>query len=124
MDLEALKKNPKTMYLAEAYTKLEKDESGVLEMSKNDAAMDELATDELENIRVQEQGLMEQIQAIVETEKEEEEFPNEIVIEVRAGAGGDEASLFAAELAAMYQGYATLNGWSFAKVDASESDLG
>jgi peptide chain release factor 1 len=61
---------------------------------------------------------------IVESEKEEEEFPNEIILEVRAGAGGDEAALFAAELAAMYQAYAVKNNWTYVKVDSSESDLG
>lgn len=53
-----------------------------------------------------------------------DELPNEIILEIRAGAGGDEASLFAAELAAMYQKYAARQGWSFAKVHASSSPAG
>jgi peptide chain release factor 1 len=123
IDIELLKKNPKTTYLADMYSGLEKNEHDVLELAK-DPAMADMAAHDLADIRQQKEALMQQMEAIVESEKEEEEFPNEIVLEVRAGAGGDEASLFAAELAAMYQGYATLNGWSFTKIAGSESDLG
>jgi len=55
---------------------------------------------------------------------ENEDFPNEIVLEVRAGAGGEEASLFAKELAQMYKNYAKLQGWSVSAVDESLSSLG
>lgn len=48
---------------------------------------------------------------------------NKIILEVRAGAGGDEASLFAGDLARMYQKYAGKRGWRFAVLDASESSL-
>jgi peptide chain release factor 1 len=123
-DIELLKKHPKTTYLADMYIALEKDEAEVMELSKNDPGMAELGAADLADIKTQKDSLMKQMEQILESEKEEEEFPNEIVLEVRAGAGGDEASLFAAELAAMYQGYAVLNGWSFTKVDGSESDLG
>lgn len=44
-----------------------------------------------------------------------------IVMEIRAGAGGDEASLFAGDLARMYQRYAAKRGWRFSTLDASES---
>lgn len=46
---------------------------------------------------------------------------NKIIIEIRAGAGGDEASLFAGDLAYMYQKYAVKCGWNFNILDASES---
>jgi len=44
-----------------------------------------------------------------------------IIVEVRAGAGGDEASLFAGNLVNMYQRYAMKRGWKFGILDASES---
>jgi len=44
-----------------------------------------------------------------------------IILEIRAGAGGDEASLFAGDLARMYQKYAAKRGWGFSVLDASES---
>jgi peptide chain release factor 1 len=62
--------------------------------------------------------------SILEEEKQEEEFPNEIVLEVRAGVGGEEAALFAEELATMYRRYAESRGWSVIIVDESESPLG
>lgn len=124
MDIETLKKNPKTQYLADMYIQLEKNEAELHDVISKDPSMKELAEAELVDLKTQKDGLMEQMKQIVEGEKEEEEFPNEAILELRAGAGGDEASLFAAELAAMYQGYATINGWTWKKVDGSESDLG
>ncbi len=46
------------------------------------------------------------------------------ILEIRAGTGGDEAALFAADLFAMYRGYAAKNGWRLEVVDMNESDLG
>jgi peptide chain release factor 1 len=46
------------------------------------------------------------------------------ILEIRAGTGGDEASLFAGDLLRMYQRYADLKGWSFALLSASESEAG
>ncbi|MBI2630863.1 PCRF domain-containing protein [Candidatus Nomurabacteria bacterium] len=54
---------------------------------------------------------------------ETEEFSNEIVLEVRAGAGGDEASLFAWELAHMYEKYAEAQRWQWKVNYESKSDL-
>ncbi|HYZ92481.1 MAG TPA: peptide chain release factor 1 [Actinomycetota bacterium] len=47
-----------------------------------------------------------------------------VIVEVRSGAGGDEASLFAAELLRMYQRYAERQGWRSGVLDASESGVG
>ncbi len=47
-----------------------------------------------------------------------------IILEVRAGTGGDEASIFAGDLARMYQRYATKKGWSFAALDSSPGTIG
>jgi peptide chain release factor 1 len=49
---------------------------------------------------------------------------NKIIIEIRAGAGGDEASIFAGDLARMYQRYAAKRGWNFSILDSSENDQG
>jgi len=48
---------------------------------------------------------------------------DKIILEIRAGTGGEEASLFAADLARMYQKYALKKGWSFVILDYSFSDL-
>ena len=52
------------------------------------------------------------------------EFPNELVLEVRAGAGGDEAALFAYQLAEMYQRYAEKRGWTVTLQYAHRNDVG
>jgi peptide chain release factor 1 len=49
---------------------------------------------------------------------------NKIILEVRAGAGGDEASIFAGDLARMYQRYAAKRGWNFSILDSSQNDQG
>src|SRR3989338_10408383 len=55
---------------------------------------------------------------------EVKELPNEIILEVRAGACGEEASLFAKELAEMYTLYAGFQGWGTQIVSSSETSLG
>jgi peptide chain release factor 1 len=46
------------------------------------------------------------------------------IVEIRAGTGGDEAALFAADLLRMYQRYAQKQGWRFEMLSASETELG
>jgi peptide chain release factor 1 len=47
-----------------------------------------------------------------------------VILEVRAGTGGDEAALFAGDLLRMYQRYADLQGWKFSIMEASDGDAG
>lgn len=46
-----------------------------------------------------------------------------IILEIRAGAGGDEAAIFAGDLARMYQKYALKRGWKFTIVDFNQTSL-
>jgi peptide chain release factor 1 len=48
----------------------------------------------------------------------------DVIIEVKAGAGGDESALFAGDLVRMYQRYAEKQGWKIEVIDLTESDLG
>ncbi len=127
MDLEKYKKNVKTQYLAENLERLLKEEEDILELQKEEG-MKELAENDLKNIEIQKKALIYQMDEILEEEekqrKKEEEFPNEIALEVRAGVGGEEAALFAEELANMYRRYADIRGWSVAILDESQSPLG
>ncbi len=127
MDLEQYKSNSKTAYLYGIYEKLLHDEAEVLEMAKN-PELAEMSKTDLADIAVQKETLLNQMKNILETdmakEKEDEEFPNEIILEVRAGAGGEEASLFAGELAEMYQKYAENRGWNVSKINESLSTSG
>jgi len=121
---EKYKDNPKTTYLYQMWQKLHDDEMEVLSMSENDPSMKELAADELKGLQEQQDALMKQMNEILKSDEVEEEFPNEIVLEVRAGAGGEEAALFAEELANMYQRYAVLKGWGWRTIDESPSTMG
>jgi len=49
---------------------------------------------------------------------------NKVILEARAGAGGDEASIFALDLVRMYQRFAEMKGWKFIVLDSSENALG
>ncbi|KKW47697.1 MAG: Peptide chain release factor 1, partial [Parcubacteria group bacterium GW2011_GWA1_59_11] len=48
---------------------------------------------------------------------------NKLILEIRAGAGGDEAAIFAGDLARMYQKYAAKRGWAFQVLDSNETSL-
>ena len=114
--IEELKENYKTAYLAESLQKLNGEIAEPEALMESSPEMKEMAESDLAVLRQQLTGLEEQIEEIMESEKVEEEFPNEVVMELRAGAGGDEASLFAAELAGAYQAYAESQQWSWKKL--------
>lgn len=123
MDLDKYKKNPKTSYLADHLQSLLVQEESVKAMQA-DPAMAELAAEEMASLTAQKNEIIAQMDGILETERQEEEFPNEIIFEVRAGAGGDEASLFARELADMYRAYGATRNWSFSLIDESINEAG
>ena len=122
--LKEFQENQKTQYLATVYAKdLEKlDEAR--ELASSDPEMTELATEEIKELKVRLHVQFEEMNRILEAAKEEEEIPYGVVMEVRAGAGGDEAALFAEELANMYQIYANNNGWSTSLNNESRSSGG
>lgn len=124
MDIQKYKDNPRTSYLAESFERLLKEEEDTKSMAGSDLEMQKLAEEELRNISVQKDELLKQMEEIVKIEEKEDEFPNEIILEVRAGAGGEEASLFAKELADMYIAFSKMEGWSVSVVDESFSSVG
>ncbi len=124
MDITTYKQNQKTAYHAAEYERLEREAVEVRELVASDPTMQELATQDLTTIETQQQALVAQMDDILKEEEEEDRYPNEIVVEIRAGAGGDEASLFAADLANMYRAYAEAKGWAVRTLAESISDLG
>jgi peptide chain release factor 1 len=123
LDLDELKKNHNTSYLADMLQKLLREEAEVREMLASDESLHEMAAKELKFIQDERERIEKQVQEILDKEKVEDEIANEIVLEVRAGAGGDEASLFAWELAHMYEKYAEAQGWNWKVNYESKSDL-
>lgn len=124
MDIDKYLQNNKTSYLAESYKKLEKEELATKEMIASDPSLADLAKGELTELEVQKDAILKQMEEILKEEEKEEEFPNEAILEVRAGAGGEEASLFAEELAHMYTNYAENQGWSVKPLNESLSAVG
>jgi peptide chain release factor 1 len=124
LDLEQLKKDHKTSYFALEYERLLGEEKKVNDMVAEDESLHDLADEELQNIKFQKEAIERQLEEMMKKEAEEEEFPNEIILEVRAGAGGDEASLFAWELAHMYERFAEIENWSWKPLNESLSSAG
>ncbi len=123
-DINQFKENTKTSYLAQEYERLDKELVSINELAKTDPAMQELAKEEILSLEEQKAGLLKQMQDIIKSEEVENEFPNELILEIRAGAGGDEAALFAYELGEMYDRYAQTQGWKVEKVSESMNDIG
>lgn len=65
----------------------------------------------------------EEIKRLEEALGQQKISKNEVILEIRAGAGGDEAELFAQELARMYERYSSTMGWSFKIIERNLSDL-
>jgi peptide chain release factor 1 len=123
MNLEDFKQNPRTMYLAQEYERLlreEEDANALLE----DSSMRELAEKEIETISAQKESIWKQMGSVSEAAREEESKPKALILEMQAGAGGDEASLFAAELASAYAAYCERKKYGFEKTDEAVSDVG
>jgi peptide chain release factor 1 len=112
--LDEFKQSPRTQYVAEQFdTVLEKrNETLVL---VDDPELGDLVQSEIDNLDEQLHHLWDEMVRITELVKEEDEKPYGVVLEVRAGAGGDEAALFAEELAMMYTTHAKLQGWFVAE---------
>ncbi|MBU0800926.1 MAG: peptide chain release factor 1 [Alphaproteobacteria bacterium] len=105
----------------DAYTKLLK-EKAELEAMIDDPDMGDMAEQELHEIKHRLPELEREV-VLALLPKDEADARNAI-LEIRAGTGGDEAALFAADLFTMYQGYAAMKGWRIEVVEMSESDLG
>ncbi|MCC7500459.1 PCRF domain-containing protein [Candidatus Nomurabacteria bacterium] len=97
-DLQKYKENPKTAYMVETLQYL---------TNESDRA-----------------ALITQMDEILKAEEGSDELPNEAILEVRAGVGGQEAALFAEELANMYQAYVVAQGWSVRTLSEAKTDLG
>jgi len=124
MDLEKYRQSEKTKYLIEEYERLNQLEKETRESTDEDTELLEIAEEDISRIQKQKKELLDRMDEILKEAEEEDEFPNEVILEVRAGAGGEEAALFAEELALMYLSYAEKNGWSVALIHDSRAEMG
>ena len=94
----------------------------MLSAEDTDAEMKELAEIELQEFKEKLPEMEHQVQLML-LPKDVDDDKN-AMLEIRAGTGGDEAALFAADLFSMYQKYAVIQGWRFETVSSSSSDAG
>ncbi len=123
-DISKYKESPKTMYLVAEYERLLEEKKEVEKMGLTDPSLAELVEADLKKIDKQISALVLEMDKILSSEEEKENLPNEVILEIRAGAGGEEAALFAGDLANVYEKFAEKNGWSFKKIGESISEMG
>lgn len=111
------KTNHQTAYLAEEYERLDKEAVEARNLAEHDEALKDMAAEDEARIRIRQAEILSEIEKIIEKDKEVQAEAKAIVLEFRAGAGGDEATLFAQELKDMYLKYAEGKGWRVHIVD-------
>ena len=94
----------------------------LLRESRGDSEMEELAQLELESLDQRHDELIQRLTVALLPRDPRDE--RSVMLEIRAGAGGDEASLWAGDLARMYERFSSRRGWTVLPVSASEADLG
>ena len=99
-----------------------KDAKALLEDDTLDAEMRAMAEEEVRTLTEQLPVLEKQIQILLLPRDEADD--RNVVLEVRAGTGGEEAALFGAELFRMYERYAANKGWKFEVLSLNETGLG
>ncbi|MEK7297981.1 MAG: peptide chain release factor 1 [Planctomycetota bacterium] len=98
-----------------------KETEGLL-AQEEDKEMSKMARDELGLLVKQEEDLFDEIKGLFVTE--DPVSSKNVIAEIRAGTGGGEAAIFAADLFRMYTRYAENQGWKVELFDSSETDLG
>jgi peptide chain release factor 1 len=88
----------------------------------DDAEMAELASLELEDVRAKLPDMETALEVLLLPKDSADEL--NVIVEVRAGTGGDEAALFAGDLFRMYTRYADLQGWKSDIITQSEGEMG
>ena len=97
-------------------------ESKAMLVTETDAEMRAYAQEELMGLEKRAGTLEEELKVLLLPKDPNDE--KNVVLEIRAGTGGDEATLFAAEIFRMYSRYAELQGWKVEVLDTSESAVG
>ena len=87
-----------------------------------DDEMAALAKEELESLEARLESLTQELEAALVPQ--DAYGDKDVIVEIRAGAGGDEAGLFAADLFRMYTRYAETKGWQVDVIDRNQSGIG
>ena len=93
-----------------------------MHITGTDDEMTELVKREITSLESQQERLLQELKlALLPKDPNDEK---DIIVEIRAGAGGDEAGLFAADLFRMYSRYAQTKGWGMDVISVNESGIG
>jgi peptide chain release factor 1 len=87
-----------------------------------DPEMEQAAKDELGGLRKEKEDLEEQLQFLLIPKSPHD--LKDVILEIRAGTGGDESSLFAGDLMRMYKAYAETKSWRYNIIEANEGTVG
>jgi peptide chain release factor 1 len=90
--------------------------------SHTEAEMIALVKEEVGKLKQQQTDLLRQLQLSLMPKDPNDD--KDVIVEIRAGAGGDEAGLFAADLFRMYSRYAQAKGWQAGIIDSNQSERG
>jgi peptide chain release factor 1 len=106
------------------FKQVEKDLAGAHQMvvENEDAEMKQLALDEEKQLIMRKQIVERELKLLLLPKDPNDE--KSVIVEIRAGTGGDEAALFAGELFRMYSRYAETLGWKVEVLESSPSNLG
>jgi peptide chain release factor 1 len=105
------------------YKTVEENLKGAEELVKgNDAEMRELAEEELATLTVRRDALLQELKVLLIPKDPNDE--KNVILEIRAGTGGDEAALFAGDLFRMYTRYAERQGWKLDVMSSSDTGSG
>ena len=106
------------------YKKIEQDKLGAEELYKveTDPVMKEMLEEEIYDCKRRMEGVVEELKILL-IPKDPNDDKN-VILEIRAGAGGEEAALFAYELYRMYVKYVERNRWRAEEIDSNTTELG
>src|SRR5438876_5882288 len=106
------------------YKQIEKDLAGARQsvLEAEDAEMKQLAHEEEKHLAARKEAVERELKLLLLPKNPNDE--KNVLLEIRAGTGGDEAALFAGELFRMYSRYAETQGWNVEVLESSPSSLG
>lgn len=106
------------------YVKARKDLAGLKELTEtsSDPEMKQLAYAELDEVKARVAALEEELKVLL-VPRDPNDSRN-VIVEIRAGTGGEEAALFASDLFRMYSRFAEKRGWKVDVLDASDTGIG
>ncbi|MFW6212559.1 MAG: peptide chain release factor 1, partial [Spirochaetota bacterium] len=125
--VEVMQEHSALSELMDVYREYESVESEIAESkelieTENDAGMREMAKEELSDLEARRAQLAKQLRMLL-VPKDPLDAKNSIM-EIRAGTGGDEAALFAADLYRMYQRLAETRGWKVEVLSSNPTEIG